>query len=95
MFLFISVSAIQTFQCGVKGIYSAYVQAADALKMKCLDSEFRAEVVGGDIANLTRWMIDMDMSISINVLLKSLTQVCFSPTPTENIKMTNSHPFNL
>jgi len=65
--------------------------------MKCLNSELQAEVVGGDTANLTRRMIDVYMSVSINILLKSLTQVCFSSIPTENInrKTTKqSYPFN-
>lgn len=81
---FNSASGIQTFQCGVGAIYSDNEQAADALKMNRLDSEFRAEVVGGDAANLTRWMIDVDMSTSINILLKSPMQACFYPISKEN-----------
>lgn len=60
--------------------------------MKCLDSELQAEEVGGGAANLTGRMIDVYMSISINILLKSLTQVCFSPTPTEKINRQQNNP---
>lgn len=84
MSVFNSASGIQTFQCGVGAIYSDNEQAADALKMNRLDSEFRAEVVGGDAANLTRWMIDVDMPTSINILLKSPMQACFCPISKEN-----------
>lgn len=93
---FFSLSGIETFQCGVGDVYSAYEQA-DTLKIKCLDSELQAEVVGGDAANFTWRMIDVYMSISINIPLKSLTQACVSPTPTENInRKTTKHscPFN-
>lgn len=84
MSFFSSASGIQTFQCGVWAVYSDNEQAADALKMNRLDSEFRAEVVGGDAANLTRWMIDVDMSTSINILSKSLMQACFYLDSKEN-----------
>lgn len=70
---FFPFSGIQTFQCWAGDVYSAYEQA-DALKMKCFDSELQAEVVGGGIVHLTWRMIDVYMSISINILLKSLTQ---------------------
>lgn len=95
LFLF-SLPGIQTFQCGVGDICSAY-ERADALEMKCLDSELQAEVVGGDAANFTWRMIDVYMSISINILLKSLMQACFSPTATENINRKTTkqpYPFN-
>lgn len=70
---------------GVGDVYSAYEQA-DTLRMKRLDSELQAEVVGGDAGNLTWRMIDVCMSISINILLKSLMQACFFPHPKRNYK---------
>lgn len=79
------------------GMFIQLMEQADALKMKCLDSELQAEVVGGDAANLTWRMIDVYMSISINILLKSMTQARFSPTPTENINRKTTeqlYPFN-
>lgn len=55
---FSSLTGIQTFHRGVGVVYLAY-ERPDALKIKYLDSELQAEVVGGDAANLTWRMIDV------------------------------------